>query len=62
MVKALVRVRAIITIRNYNYMSTSLAWLNFNMCYGVIFTSSKCIIYLDYLHQPHSQQSQNSLV
>ena len=43
-------------------MSTSLAWLNFNMCYGVIFTSSKCIIYLDYLHQPHCQQSQNSLV
>ena len=31
MVKALVRVRAIITIRNYDYMSTSLAWLKFNM-------------------------------
>ena len=32
-------VRVIITIRHYNYMSTSLALLNFNMCYGVIFTS-----------------------
>ena len=32
------------------------------MCYGVIFTSSTFVIYFDYLHQPHSKNSQNSLV
>ena len=43
-------VRVIIKIGIYNYMSTSFAWLNVNMCYGVIFTSSTCVVYFDYLH------------
>ena len=64
--EVLVRFKVIIIIVNYNYiivsMSTSSSWLNLKMCYGVIFTSSTCVIYFDYLHQPHCKQTQNSLI